>query len=144
MFSYYSLYEKIASILLHGVKTLSRRFLLSKYRTVGRPTLKCNLNYAHKKVQLISFLCRFSRKLQTFNNIAQMCCTELHRSQKISAEIRGMNFYLFRNLKYVFSTRRFSTKRFRFVDIFCVKWDRNWTRNYRKQRKNYLCPGVKA
>ena len=49
IFSPYSLYEKIASVLLHGVKTLSRCFLLSKYRTVGRFTLKYNLIYAYKK-----------------------------------------------------------------------------------------------
>ena len=49
MFSSYSLYEKSASVLLRDVKTLSRRFLLSKYRTVGRATLRCNLIYAHKK-----------------------------------------------------------------------------------------------
>ena len=55
-----------------------------------------------------------------FNNIAQMCRTKLHQSQKINVEIRYMNFYLFSNLKYVFSTRRFSTKLFRLVDIFCA------------------------
>ena len=47
------------------------------------------------------------------------------------------------NLKYVFSTRRFSTESFfRFVDIF--RASQIESKNYRKLRKNYLCPGVKA
>jgi len=55
MFSSYSLYEKIASVLFRGVKTLSWRFLFSKYRTIGRATLRCNLSVAHKKMGLITF-----------------------------------------------------------------------------------------
>ena len=34
-----------------------------------------------------------------FNNVAQMCCSKLHQSQKLNVEIGGMNFYLFPQLK---------------------------------------------
>jgi hypothetical protein len=111
-FSSYCLYEKIAS----GVKTLSSLSLLSKYRIVSRSTLKCNFIYTNKINRVtISSLAIFTK----FTDV-QMCCTKLHHIQKINVGIGGgFLIYLFSRLKYVFSTRRISTKRFISSIMFC-------------------------